>query len=405
MQRLLALGLIVALGWMLTVGVAWAQGPGYEVWVGNQANDLVAVIEPGTWQVKATVDVNSGGYAKGAKPHMLVPSPSGKYVYVANVGALANTNNVTVIRTADRKIVTQLQTGSSAHAAIPSHDGRRVWVYNTAINRITEVMADEAAEKWTVGRTIGLGVRPICGMFTPDNSHVYVTLGGNNDTLGALAVLNVASGEVVKRIELGREGCGTVLSRDRSRMYINSGWHARNPETMNDMWLAFNPSTHAQLRAAQLTGVKDNHGLQETPDGKELWIVNRQSSSVTIIDTASGAVKSVMGVADKPDILDFSPDGRYAFWTLRGEPQTGDPHALRGTTPGVEVFDVAARKSLAIIPIAGDVHGVTVVRTQAATTAPTPTQLPVTGAAPALAAMLLTTLGAALLALGLGRRR
>ena len=283
-----------------------------------------------------------------------------------------------------------------------------MWVYNTAVNLITELMVDEANEKWTTSRTIPLGVRPICGAFTPDNSHVYVSIGGNPDNLGAIAVLNVASGEVVKRWETGREGCGTVLSRDKSRMYVNVGFHARNPEAMNDVWYAFNPSTHEVLRTGQLKGVMDNHGLGETPDGKEVWILNRQSNTMTVLDTATWTQQQVIGVGERPDILDFSPDGKYAFWTQRGEPQTGDPHALRGTQPGVQVFDVANKRAVAYSPVAGDPHGVAVRTIMAPAmmlpSAPSaPSALPRTGDP---ASLLLAALGGLITALaGYGIRR
>lgn len=374
-----AIGLLVALVLaLLPTTSGQASSHAYEIWTGNQGNNLVAIIHPGTWHVDATIDVTTGGYPGGSNPHMISFSPSGKYAYVANVGAGANRNNVTIIRTSDRRIVTQVQTAASAHAAAPSHDGRRVWVFNTAVNLITELMADEANEKWEIARTIPLAVRPICGVFTPDNSHVYVTLGGNPDNLGAIAILNTASGEVVRRIETGREGCGTVLSRDRSRLYVNVGWHARNPAELNDLWYAFNPRTHAQTGGGQLTGIRDSHGIGETMDGRELWIVNRLSNTLTVLDTATWTPR-IIGVGDRPDILDFSPDGRYAFWAQRGEPQTGDPFALRGTQPGVQVFDVATKQPVAFIPIAGDPHGVAVRAISAPATPAVPAALPRTG--------------------------
>lgn len=395
----LSLALLVAL---VLVSQGQAANPQYEVWVPNQANDQVAIVQPETWQVLATVDVNTGTTFKSAKPHIVTFSPSSKYAYVANVGAVANTNNVTVIRTSDRKVVAQIPTARTAHTAMPSNNGKRVWVLNTEVHLITEITADEGAETWAISRTIELRTRPILVAFTANDAYAYVTLGGDNQNFGAVAVLDVASGKVVKTLETGRAALAAVLSRDRSRIFANVGFHMLNAPDMNERWFVFNPRDHSLVRQGALSGVKDSHAMLETVDGKELWMINRQSNTVTVLDPMTGAVKTVIPVGDRPDMLDFSPDGKYAFWTTRGQPQTGDPFALKGLTPGVEVYDVATRKLAAFIPMPqGDPHGVAVLVTTPPT-APQPALLPVTGDRnPLWSVLALITMGVLVLRLGL----
>ena len=54
-------------------------------------------------------------------------------------------------------------------------------------------------------------------------------------------------------------------------------------------------------------------------------------------------------VGESPDILVISPDGRFAFITLRGPEPLSGPHAIRGHSPGVAVVDVAARQLVEIL--------------------------------------------------------
>jgi YVTN family beta-propeller protein len=403
MRILLILGILVFTAMILAGAstVAAADAP-YEVWVPNQADDQVNIYSSDKFQVLATIDVDAGGFAKGSKPHLVAFSPSGEYAYITNVGAKADTNNVTVIRAADRKVVAQIPTALSAHATAFSNDGSRVWVYNTAANLITEVLANEAAEKWTVARSIHLGIRPVLGAFTPDNTHSFVTLGGNADTLGGIAIVDVATGKVVEQIETGREAVGVLLSKDKKRLYADVGFHAKNPVEMNDRLYVFNPLDRSLIRSIKLDGIKDSHLMTETPDGKELWIVNRQSNTISILDALTGAHKSTITVGDRPDTIAFSPDGKSVFWTLRGQPQTGDPFALKGNSPGVEVYDTAARKFVAFIPMPnGDPHGLAVYTpTAAASPAPHSGTECVSQSSPGLfaaVALLLPLLGAVML--------
>jgi len=61
------------------------------------------------------------------------------------------------------------------------------------------------------------------------------------------------------------------------------------------------------------------HGLGYSPDGKTLAVVSIASNSVTLIDTATNAVKKVIYVGRAPHEPFFTPDGRELWVTVRGE--------------------------------------------------------------------------------------
>ncbi|AFG36504.1 YncE family protein [Spirochaeta africana] len=107
--------------------------------------------------------------------------------------------------------------------------------------------------------------------------------------------------------------------------------------------MVFDTTTHTPVHAEPRTSFGlDAHGVRATPDGSEIWMVNRATSDGIIIDPRTDAVIDYLPfVGESPDILDFSPDGRFAFVTLRGPATLSGPHANQEFSPGVAVLDTA----------------------------------------------------------------
>lgn len=61
------------------------------------------------------------------------------------------------------------------------------------------------------------------------------------------------------------------------------------------------------------------HGLGYSPDSKTLAVVSVGSNSVTLIDTATNKVKSIIYVGRSPHEAFFTPDGRELWVSVRGE--------------------------------------------------------------------------------------
>jgi YVTN family beta-propeller protein len=336
---------------------------GYEIWLTDQTNDRLLVYEGDTWELLHEIDLAAPDRDRGtSKPHMITFSPDERYAYVANVGSPAQTNNVVVIDTQTYEPVATLMTGASAHAAVPSPDGSRIWVANINEHHLTEILFDSAAGTWTVSRKVpSYGMRPICLWFTADGSTVYVTNGGTPGVVGSLSIINVESGALITQLsEFGREACGTVLSHDGNRMYSNTGFHHDNAPEQNDNVFIFDTSDHSVIASTQLEG-QDAHGLQESPDGAEIWVVGRASATVEIFDALTLEPLAIIEDAgSRPDLAAFSPDGRFFITSQRGMAVTGDAHAVSGDTPGFAIIDVATRELVELISIEGDVHGLAV---------------------------------------------
>jgi YVTN family beta-propeller protein len=89
------------------------------------------------------------------------------------------------------------------------------------------------------------------------------------------------------------------------------------------------------------------HGLGYSPDSRTLAVVSVASNSVTLIDTASNAIKGKIYLGRSPHEAFFTPDGRELWVTVRGEDYVSviDPMQLKETHriklangPGMTVF-------------------------------------------------------------------
>jgi DNA-binding beta-propeller fold protein YncE len=357
--------LLLGVGVMI-VAAEEAGDADYEVWITDQTNDLVLVYAAETWELLHEIDLAWPDHERGtSKPHMVMFSPDQRYAYVANVGSPPLTDNVVVIDAEAYAPVAVLPTGASSHAAMPSTDGSRIWVANIAEHHLTEIVFDAEAVSWQVSRKVpAYGVRPICAWFTADDSAVYVTNGGTADAMGTLAVIDTHSGALLSLVDdFGREACGLLLSQDGIHMYATSGFHAANPPELNDNVFVFDTRDHSIAARAQLVDGQDAHGLYESADGSEIWVVGRATATVEIFDSRSlEHLGTINEVGDRPDLAYFSPDGRYFIVSQRGHAVTGVAHAVSGDTPGFTVIDTASREIVAEIAVDGDVHGLAVRR-------------------------------------------
>jgi hypothetical protein len=190
-------------------------------------------------------------------------------------------------------------------------------------------------------------------------------------TQGGLIVLDVVTGEIVHAFDpdVVRANCGIGFSADGKRAIANwSGTFGPDVVDGEGEWYVVDTTSFDVLQASGSAGV-DAHGVRITPDGREFWQVNRGTGDGLRIDARTFAVLGQIDAGDTPDILDFSPDGRFVYITQRGpNPLSGDPHVARGTLAGVLVVDVATGEAVTRLdpPLAtgtegqvlNDVHGI-----------------------------------------------
>jgi YVTN family beta-propeller protein len=387
-----SLRLLAAAGLVVTA-LPSAPSPGaapsaaFEVWAADQNGNLVYILGP-AGVVLRTIDSTTLGMAR--RPHMLWGVNEDRYVYSANTVS----NSVTVLDRGDGSVKAVVSSvGKSPHAAQP-HPTRpdRIYVSNIgpqaagpdgAPDRgetITEIVRSggDAAPTWTVARFLDLKAdpaladtsrfpsrRPVCAGFSKDGRLMLVTLFN-----GGLAVVDLDRWRVSKawgRAEVAQHGCGFASSPDGRDLYVTAG-------DMRSSWLYVFDVAGREPRLVQTHNLsaagQDAHGVYVDPVRRDLWVVHRVSSNITIHPLATIRRPArehdfavIPFVGKTPDLIAFSPGADRAYVTLRGpKPAPTIPHATVGETPGVAILDVVNRKLVEVVKLGdqetGDFHGI-----------------------------------------------
>jgi DNA-binding beta-propeller fold protein YncE len=365
----LGLGVLIAAA-VLFCPASPVAAQDYEIWAMDQGTNTLHVYNSKLEEV-GRIDMG----AEGLKvPHMIDFTSDYAYAAVAH----PSSGNVAVIRTSDRKIIATLATGPGTHMATEKPDDSAILVAVIGDakvpkdGKVVEITIDRESETFKIGRSLVIAEDPlvkeagakftdvgaVCQEFTADGRFAYVTLGPALKD-GGLVVLDTASFSLVAAYPPDeiKVNCGTLLTADGKHMFVNGG------SADVGVWYAFDTATHQQVRQGESRG-KDAHGVWATPDGREVWMVNRVSSNGIIIDAKTlEVVAELPDVGTTPDILAMSPDSKLAFVTLRGPNPVTAAHVAKGKTPGFAVIDVAGRKLIKVVqPAEGneksDFHGI-----------------------------------------------
>jgi DNA-binding beta-propeller fold protein YncE len=334
----------------------------YEIWAIDQGTHIVHIFDSELNEVDR-IDLG----AHGARvPHMIDFTSDHAYAFVANLGS----GDVAVVRTADREVLDIVRTGPRTHMAgvMPDDSAVIADVIGAADRprdgRLVEIVLDLETETFTIGRTLVVAedpvvkrvsgrfpeTAPICHAYTPDGRYAFVTLGPGLHH-GGLVIVDTGSFTVTKAFppdEL-KVNCGTALTPDGRHMLVNGG------DRETGVWYAIDTATLEVVHESSSRG-HDAHGVWTTPDGREIWMINRVSDDGIIIDPDTlDIIEEIGNIGETPDIIAMSPDSRYAFFSLRGPNPKSAPHVAVGTTPGFSVVDIRERRLLRLIePAKGD---------------------------------------------------
>ena len=196
---------------------------------------------------------------------------------------------------------------------------------------------------------------------------------GDRTPGSTLTVIDVAAGEVLRTIELGRhrrphgiqfedDGRHVLVTTEDSRSLVRVDVQAGE---LVDAWptdqsvshmLALTPDRArafvANIRSGTVTAIdlaagtvlaqiatgRGAEGVAVTPDGREVWVTNRDEDTLSIVDARSLELEATLPCGTFPIRIAVTPDGRRA---LVSNASSGD----------VAVFDVEGRHEVARIPM------------------------------------------------------
>ena len=160
-------------------------------------------------------------------------------------------------------------------------------------------------------------------MITPDGSDLWVTVEGS----GAVARISLPDEKVAAVYETGQRVSHQVVPLpDGSKAYVanigSGSVSVVDVATGSVKTIECQPGTE---------------GIDVSTDGSEVWATNREAGTISIIDTGSDEVIDTVTSGDFPIRVKFTPDGRHA---LVSNARDGE----------VAVFDAATREIVRTIP-------------------------------------------------------
>ncbi len=184
--------------------VAMIQQPsGGKVYIVNQGDDTVSVVDPTSLQVIATIPV-------GANPVAVSTNIDGSYVFVVNQGS----NNLTLIHAVDNTTTT-IPVGTGPNFSFFDKRRNRLYVTNGGSNDVSVLDLSQAAPVLLVQHVaLGAGaLNPTSLVPLADGSRYYVANSGSNNVSVIDAGSNTLSGTTTANpIPLGPVGTPVPLS-------------------------------------------------------------------------------------------------------------------------------------------------------------------------------------------------
>lgn len=289
-----------------------------------------------SWLSMIGLALGAAGTPGGLKAEM-VPK-----LYVTNSAG----DNIHVIDLRTFKVMGEIKTGDHPHGAAASGDGRRF--FTTVESDHTLLVIDAATDR--VLKSVKLTERPNQCAVTPDGKFVAVPIRGGD----SVDIVDVAQGKVVKNLpvyiphncynarrndhffvtSMGERKVNLIdlktlsylaeipvggiprplaVTRDEKTLYCAlSGLHGfvivDIPEREVVQTVQLPPLPEGVKLPVPFT---PTHGLELTPDEKELWVTSCGTDTVYVFDTASKKIVGKVGVGKGPNWLTFSPDGKY----------------------------------------------------------------------------------------------
>jgi DNA-binding beta-propeller fold protein YncE len=367
---------LLAGGLMLSAAGLVAQEPGYRVGIVSESGDIVTWLKPGDgtltvektipvgimpadidgphnlavapdnsayyitiahgtpygslWKLDAKTDTLIGRAKLEMFPTTIGLTPDGELAFVANSdfhGDHPRINVVSVVQTSSMTNITDLPACDMPHGAKSNHAGSRIYISCMNSDELLEI---EVATFRITRRGKTGGGHDMASM-----DH------GAGQTPPAAAA---ASAPAAPAPDNSCAPTFVSVSPDDKTLYA-----ACNHGNTLQVWDA-----QSFTKTKEIAVGKGAYNVEPSADGKWVIVTNKKDQSFSLIDAKT--LTEVVRVPTTKKIVHgvaYSPDGKYAF--VSQESIGADPGAI-------DMFDLAAKKTVATVPIPAQPTGVAILR-------------------------------------------
>ena len=346
MRRFLS---VLLVGALLSVALpAWGQAPSPKLYVCNQGEATVSVIDMESMAVETTVDLKERGFSENAKPHHVVAEPDGSHWYVSLIGANTvlklNQENEIVGRLDDFKVPGLL-------ALDPSKDVLYAGRSMSAVNPPKSLGMIQRSNMEVMERVGTFFPRPHPLAVTPDGDYAFIASLGTNQLMGVdtdtrETQLTRLDGTTQTPVQFAATADGSTLIAGGQK---------------TGQLLVFDASEAPSLSATDTLTV----GTQPWPPviGREsglAYVPNKMSHSVSVVDVDDASVQATIrgdGLA-QPHGTALSADGRHLFVSNNNREGTYEPQGENSEAGTVTVIDTETNEIVKVIEVGSYPTGV-----------------------------------------------
>lgn len=178
---------------------------GTTLYVSNEETAEVSVVDIASSRIVRTVKV-------GREPEGVTISPDGRFVYVTSEAA----SEVDVLLARTGEVVARIPTGMRPRAVAFSPDGAQAYV-TAELGGTLHVIDTTSRSMVGQVRTGKSGVKPMGIALAPDGTHAYVA----NGREGSVAVIDVATRRLERTVEgVGARAWGVAVTADGKKLYV-----------------------------------------------------------------------------------------------------------------------------------------------------------------------------------------
>jgi YVTN family beta-propeller protein len=274
-------------------GTATTANGSARLYVTNSESDDITVIDLGT--LRAIDDLKVGDQVHGvcapAEGHQLFTT-------------IESENSLKVIDTATGRITDTIALTGRPNQCAATPDGRFVGV---PIRNGNSVDIVDIAQKRVV-KVLPVKVPHNC-YNAGSNDELFVSSMGSDE----IDLIDLKKMEYSDKIPVGGIPRPYAVSKDRQRMYVAlTDLHgfviASIPQRKVISRVDLPPAPPSTCALEPHT---PTHGLELSPDGRELWVTSLADGGVYVYDIATKQLSQEIHVGACPNWITFSPDGRY----------------------------------------------------------------------------------------------
>ena len=354
--------------WVVVLAVACAGIPSsaaaqQRLYLTNQDDATVSVIDVTTRKLIETVDLQAMGFGANAKPHHTQQEADGSYWYVTLIGAgkvLKLDGSNRIAGSVDMEV-------PGLMALDPNADLLLVARSMSAVN---------PPKRMAIIRRSDMKLLDEVDVFFPRPHALAIDPRGHYAYIGSLGVNQIASVRLsdneVKLVDVD----GPYHTLTQFSVSPDGRWLLATGSTSNQL-LVFDITDEGNPKfsrsVAQVGGPFES---AFTGDGRQVWVTNLDSNAVAVVDASTWSSTAVIRGPEfqQPHGIVLSPDGQD-FW-VSNRYQGGGMHDHEGQHPtgsGTAVsLCVATRAVDGEVPVGHYAAGLSVARPVAAPPAPTP---------------------------------